>query len=77
MVLHSRKNVLYDGEKCWVKTTNEDFDIGQGNFDGAECSDLVGLFMLNQVINIHKVLPREDLGLYRDDILGADSRGGA
>ena len=76
VILHARRNVLLDGEQCWVKKESKDFDIGQGNFDGAECSDLVGLFMLHQVVVVHKVLPKEDLGLYRDDVLGATAGGG-
>ena len=35
-----------------------------GSFDGAEICELVGLFILNKLLNI---IPAKDLGLYRDD----------
>ena len=75
VILHSRKNVLFHGEECWVKEEGKDFDIRQGNFDGADCSNLVGLYMLHQVVEVHKVLPEEDLGFYSDDIFGAYANG--
>ena len=44
-----------------------DFEVSQGSYDGAECSELVGLYLLAQ---IHTVIPKEDVGLYRDDGIG-------
>ena len=76
IILHSRRTILYDGNDTWSKIENSKFDLAQGAFDGAEGSELIGLFMLDQVVNVHKVLPREDIGLYRDDVLGIDSGGG-
>ena len=35
-----------------------------GSYDGAEVSELVGLFLLNQ---LEKLIPRQIVGLYRDD----------
>ena len=35
-----------------------------GSFDGAECCELVGLFILNKLCDIIK---QNDVGLYRDD----------
>ena len=46
------------------------FDIGMGAFDGAECSELIGLFMLHRLIIDTKIFDKEDICLYRDDILG-------
>ena len=43
------------------------FDVAMGSYDGAECCELIGLFMLH---NISKELPG-NFGLYRDDGLGA------
>ena len=65
----ARKTFLFHKEEIWIKPTNEDaFDIPQGCLDGAEDSDLVGLYMLNK---IKSELPYEinAYGLYRDDFL--------
>ena len=39
-----------------------------GSFDGAECCELVGLYILN---NIKSIIKSENIGLYRDDGLAA------
>ena len=44
------------------------FDITMGAYQGAECCDLVGLFLLSKLEN----LPIK-VGAYRDDILGVCS----
>ena len=43
----------------------EDFDIPMGSFDGAEVCELVGLYLLHLLKDT-----KQDLGLYRDDMLG-------
>ena len=40
-----------------------------GAFDGAECSELIGLFMLNRVVHEKKIFKPEEIILYRDDVL--------
>ena len=47
-----------------MKKNNPNFDIAMGAFDGAECCELVGLFMLHKLKNLIK---KENIGLYRDD----------
>ena len=76
IILHSRRTILYDGENTWCKKENTKFDISQGAFDACEASDLIGLYMLNLVVNVHCLLPREHFGLYRDDVLGYVKGGG-
>ena len=53
MVLNARKSFIFKDGNPWVKKndTGEDkmFDIPMGSYDGAECSDLVGLFLLEQL----------------------------
>ena len=44
---------------------DQDFDIGMGSFNGAECCDLVGLYLLS-LLKYLKI----NLGLYMDDGLG-------
>ena len=50
-----------------MKLSNPEFDITMGCDDGAESSEMIGLFLLNK---INTIIPKEDLGLYRDDGLG-------
>ena len=44
------------------------FDVTMGCFDGAEVCRLVGAFVL---ATLSKAVPSSDIGLYRDDGLGA------
>ena len=70
IVIHARRTILFDGSNTWCKKENSRFDVGMGAFDGAEVAELIGLYMLDLVVNVHQVLPRNSFGLYRDDILG-------
>ena len=67
--MKSKQSFLYVGDTPWVKKGGENFDNGMGAWDGAECSDLIGLFMLSRLNNLDA-----DIGLYRDDgLLAAES----
>ena len=67
IILHSRKTFLFLDETPWIKKENPDFDVSMGSWDGAECCELVGLYLLNQ---IELVFPHTNVGLYRDDGIG-------
>ena len=67
MILHSRKNFHFLDETPRIKKKNHGFDVSMGSWDGAECSKLVGLYVLNQ---IDLVIPHTHVGLYRDDGIG-------
>ena len=60
----SKESLLFSGEKTWEKKTNPEFDVTMGNFDGAETSELAGLYLLSK---ISKIIDNAHLGLYRDD----------
>ena len=47
----------------WAKKGDSFFDIGQGSFDGAESSELIGLFILAELSKIERL----NVGIYRDD----------
>ena len=64
IILHARRSLLYFRGSPWVKKENADFDVGMGSFDGAECCDIVGLFLLSQLQDLGL-----NVGLYRDDLL--------
>ena len=60
----TKMSLLYVRGSPWVKRRSE-WDVTMGSFDGAEVSELVGLYMLDQLTKTNL-----DLGLYRDDGLG-------
>ena len=63
-----KDSILFDRGTPWVKKGEKSFDVTMGSYDGAESSDLVGLFLLSQL----KHLPAS-IGLYRDDGLGVSN----
>ena len=56
--------MLSDGVDKWKKRGDEDFLIQIGSWDGAESTDLVGLYLLSKLSKLDKNI---DVGLYRDD----------
>ena len=64
IIMHSRKSLLFNNDKAWIKKDNSSFDVTMGSYDGAEVCELVGLFILNDLCNIYG---KENIGLYRDD----------
>ena len=65
VIMQARKAMLYMDGKPWAKKGGQVFDIGMGFFDGAECCEIVGLFLLAELKNLGI-----DVGIYRDDGLG-------
>ena len=49
--LHCRRTFLFHDGKVWVKKENPEFDVPMGSFDGAEICEIVGLYILDQLIN--------------------------
>ena len=64
LIKHARKAFLFHDENIWEKTKNPDFDVTMGSYDGAECCEIVGLFILNKLVML---LGNKQVGLYRDD----------
>ena len=62
----TKKALLYSEGKPWTKKGEESFDVPMGSFDGAEVCEVVGLYLLHLLQETGA-----DLGLYRDDLLGA------
>ena len=75
IIMHSRKGVLWHHGSVWVKQSDPDFDITMGSFDGAECSEVVGLYLLHEITETHKIFDKNEAGLFRDD-MAAITRGG-
>ena len=63
IILHSKNSLLFCDNSIWQKK-NGSFDVTMGSWDGAETSDLVGLYLLNKLL---QVFPTGTFGLYRDD----------
>ena len=64
VIFHSRKSVLYNNGKSWVKKEGGSFDVTMGAYDRAEVCELIGIYMLYL---IGKKYDSNNIGLYRDD----------
>ena len=62
VIMESKRTLLYDGHHLWKKKGAGDFLIAMGSWDGAESTDIVGLFLLDKMRGLNV-----DVGLYRDD----------
>ena len=65
IMLSSKKSLLYKDGSAFRKKFGGDFDVTMGSYDGAETSDIVGLFLLSEVEHLDV-----KLGCFRDDWLG-------
>ena len=64
----ARETFLYHQGQPWEKKGNVNFDIAMGAYDGAECCELVGLYLLNKITAKGSgVFSKMMVGLYRDD----------
>ena len=70
LFMNARKSLLHANNQNWIKKTGL-FDTTMGAFDGAECCELIGLFLISK---IEAKYPQLNFGLYRDDGLGAHRR---
>ena len=61
--------MLYDGTDLWKKKGHSEFNIQMGSWDGAESTDVVGLFLLDKLSKIKVNGYTINVGIYRDDCL--------
>ena len=47
IILASRKSVLSDSRRSWVKSHVDNFDIPMGAYDSAQVANLVGIYILD------------------------------
>ena len=67
-ILLAGESFLYHQGQPWEKKGNVNFDIAMGAYDGAECCELVGLYLLNKITTKGTgVFSKAMVGLYRDD----------
>ena len=51
IIMHCRKSLLFDNETAWTKKNHSSmFVVTMGSLDGAEVFELIGLFLLNNLI---------------------------
>ena len=67
-IMQATNSFLCSNGQTWVKKEGGIFDITMGGHHGAEVCDLIGLYILSQLI---EVLP--NTGLYRDDGLSVST----
>ena len=48
IINHTKDSLLFDENGCWKKKSGI-FDITMGSFDGAECCEIVGLYLLHKI----------------------------
>ena len=68
IILHARKSALFYDGNFWTKRNNPNFDVTMGAWDGAEVAETVGLYLLWR---LSVIIPKQLMGLYRDDGLMA------
>jgi hypothetical protein len=61
VVMQAKRSLLSSKGQIWTKQ-GEPFDVTMGSYDGAETCEVVGLYLLSQMVTLN-VAP----GLYRDD----------
>ena len=65
IIMSAKSTLLFNNNMSWQKTDADDlFDVTMGSYDGAETCELVGTYILSEINNI---IPKENIGLYRDD----------
>jgi len=68
-ITNSRKSFLFNKDPIW----NSQFDITMECYDGDDCANLVGLYILHKM---EVLILKEKIGLYRDDGLSVVSGSG-
>ena len=61
IILSSRKSVLSDSRRSWVKSHVDNFDVPMGAYDSAQVVDLVGIYILD---TLGRIVNLEQVGLY-------------
>ena len=65
IIIQSSRDILISEGKVWVKKgVNDKFSVTMGSYSGAELSELCGLYLLSLIAQL---VPKDQVGLYRDD----------
>ena len=60
---------MYNNDNPRIKRADSNFDVTMNSFDGAETCELVGLYILSQLVPLGI-----NVGLYRDDGLAVSNK---
>ena len=70
VIFKAKTSLLYDGKSLWKRRgAKSNFDIAMGSWDGAESTDVVGLFLLSKLSKVKVGNCEINVGIYRDDCL--------
>ena len=69
IIFHSCESFLFFKDEAWVKKgENGRFDVPIGSYNGAEISELCGLYILHKLTSGKTpIFQKDQVGLYRDD----------
>jgi hypothetical protein len=75
-IMTARESFLFYKEKVYVMKIQPQFDVQMGSWDGAEISELCGIYLMykltrNDRTGLNGPFKKEEVGLYRDDGLAA------
>ena len=76
IIMQARESFLFLNGKAYAKKTQPQFDVPMGSWDGAEISELCGLYLLHKLTKKDGngqdgPFNKSQVGLYRDDGLAA------
>ena len=67
-IFAARQSFLFHEDEPWQKAGAENFDVTMGAFDGAECCEVVGLYLLHKITEKGSgTFSKAVVGIYRDD----------
>ena len=67
-IFAARQSFLFHEDEPWEKVGAENFDVTMGAYDGAECCEVVGLYLLHKLTEKGSgTFSKAAVGLYRDD----------
>ena len=64
----ARESLIFVDGAPWEKKESN-FDVSMGSGDGAEICELIDLFIIYQITEVEKLIPKEKIGAFRDDYL--------
>ena len=66
IILHCRKSLIFSRDSAWIKKNGSLIGIAMGSFDGTKICELVGLFLLN---NLMQLVGNNNISLCRNNSL--------
>ena len=64
IIHHARKSLLFNDQQTWIKRDSGLFDVTMRAYDGAEVCELVGNYLLYELLKLYE---KKAIRLYRDN----------